>query len=73
MTGRLVFAGLRDGRIGDASYLTLQLCRLYRCRPSELEGEPLDVVLAHIACIEAEGQYQKIEATRAAARARRRR
>ena len=68
-----MFAGLRDGRVGSEHYLTLQLCRLYHCRPSELEGEPLDVVLAHIACIEAEAMYQKIEQTRAAARARRKR
>lgn len=53
--------------------MTLQLCRLYGCTPLELERQPLDVVLAHIACVEAEGQYQKIEATRAAARARRKR
>jgi hypothetical protein len=53
--------------------MTLHLCRLYHCTPLELERQPLDVVLAHIACVEAEATYQKIERVRQEARARRRR
>jgi hypothetical protein len=53
--------------------MSLQLCRMYHCTPLELERQPLDVVLAHIACVEAESQYQKIERVRQEARSRRKR
>jgi hypothetical protein len=53
--------------------VTLQLCRLYHCTPLELDRQPLDVVLAHIACVEAEAGHQKREAALAKARGNRRR
>lgn len=49
------------------------LCRVYNCTPLELERQPLDVVLDHIACIHAEGEHRELEARRAALRGRPRR
>jgi hypothetical protein len=53
--------------------MSLTLCRLYHCTPLDLDRQPLDVVLAHLACVEAEAAHQTIETARAAARSRRRR
>jgi hypothetical protein len=48
------------------------LCRTYHCAPLELDAQPLDVVLAHIAVLQAEAEHQKLEAKRATIRRRRR-
>jgi len=56
--------------IGHASYESLMLCRVYNCTPLELERQPLDIVLDHIACIHAEGEHRQIEQRRAAMRGR---
>jgi hypothetical protein len=53
--------------------MSLTLCRLYHCTPTELDRQPLDVVLAHLACVEAEATLQRIETVRATARGKRRR
>lgn len=58
--------------MGGPHALTLTLCRTYHCAPLELDAQPLDVVLAHIAVLQAEAQHQKLEATRATIRRRRR-
>lgn len=64
--------GLRRGRIGSPHMLTLELCRVYHCPPLVLDEQPLDTVLAHLACLAAEAEYQKIERTRSQMRRRRR-
>lgn len=53
--------------------MSLTLCRLYHCTPLALDEQPLDVVLAHLACVEAEATLQRVETARATARSRRRR
>lgn len=53
--------------------MSLTLCRLYHCTPLELDRQPLDVVLAHLACVEAEETIKRVETARATARSRRRR
>lgn len=52
--------------------MTLMLCRTYHCAPLELDAQPLDVVLAHIACLQAEAEHAKTEQRRAQIRRRRR-
>lgn len=43
-------------------YVELILCRdVYHCRPSELEDEDLFTVLKHLACLEGEAKYRKME------------
>jgi hypothetical protein len=48
------------------------LCREYHCPPLVLDEQPLDVVAAHLACMQAEAEYKKIESARARLRRRRR-
>ena len=64
-TGRAVLAGLRRGRIEHDSYESLMLIREYHCTPLELDRQPLDVVLDHIQCLQAEVTNQKLEQRRA--------
>ena len=41
------------------------LIREYHCTPLELDRQPLDVVLDHIQCLQAEVTNQKLEQRRA--------
>jgi len=50
--------------VGHDSYESLTLCREYRCTPLELDRQPLDIVLDHLACLQAEIQHQKLEERR---------
>jgi len=45
---------------------------VYHCTPRELDEQPLDVVLAHLACLAAEAEHQKVESARARIRRKRR-
>lgn len=65
-------SGRSDGRDGRemSAEMSLQLCRLYHCTPLELDKQPLDVVLGHIACVVEENRQAKIEQARQQARAR---
>jgi hypothetical protein len=42
----------------------LQLCREYSCAPLELDAQPLDVTLDHIACLQAEAKHAEFEQRR---------
>jgi len=44
--------------------LTLELCRVYHCTPLELDQQPLEIVLAHLSCLAAEAEFQKVESAR---------
>jgi hypothetical protein len=52
--------------------LSLELCRVYHCTPLELERQPLDIVLAHLSCLAAESEFQKVESARNRIRRKRR-